>query len=197
MSSKSTSEDVLTTHNYDGIQEYDNPMPGWWSFIFITNIVWAAVYMVGINLDFFPDAHDDLRADMAVQRAIEDRHRQALPPVTPEMLAEAVGSDDAVTQGAEVFAMNCAACHGNQGQGVIGPNLTDDSWINGDGGLLAIHSVVTKGTSKGMPGWGPILPQGDLIAVIAFTKSLHGTKPPNPKAAEGEVPPPGGTDTDG
>jgi cytochrome c oxidase cbb3-type subunit 3 len=197
MSSKPSGEDVLTTHNYDGIQEYDNPMPGWWSFIFLTNIVMAVVYVVGINLNFFPDYQEDLRAEMAIQQELEDRAKKDLPPVTPEMLAEAAGKPDTIQTGAEVYAMNCAVCHGAHGQGLIGPNLTDDAWLNGDGQLVAIHKVVETGTTKGMPGWGPILLQTDIVAVVAFVKSLQGTNPPDPKAAEGVVPSAGGADSDG
>lgn len=186
MSSPTTDEDLLTTHSYDGIQEYDNPMPGWWMFIFIANIVWAAVYVVGISLDFFPEYEDDLRAEMKIQAEIEDRMRQELPPVTPEMLAEAVDKEDVVMKGSEVYAMNCAQCHGKRGEGLIGPNLTDDAWLNGDGTLVSMHGVIVSGTDKGMPGWGPILLQEDLVAVTVFAKTLQGTNPPNAKAAEGK-----------
>lgn len=184
--SSSPNEDLLTTHNYDGIQEYDNPMPGWWIFIFVTNIVWAGVYIVGINLDFLPEYEDDLRADMMIQQQLEDRARQALPPVTPETLAEAAANPEAVLKGAEVFAMNCAACHGAQGQGLIGPNLADNAWLYGDGGLMPLHDVIEQGTPRGMPGWGTILLQADLVGVVAYVKSLQGTNPPNPKPPEGK-----------
>lgn len=194
MSSNRIDEDNLKTHNYDGIQEYDNPMPGWWTFIFVTNIIWAGVYVVGINLSIFPDYQTDLRAEMEIQEELEQRALDNLPPLTPEMLAEAAGDDTVITAGADVYAMHCSTCHGNQGQGLIGPNLTDTAWINGDGGLDSLHTVVVKGTNKGMPGWGPILGQQSLVSVIAFVKSLQGTTPPNPKAPEGEVA--GATPTD-
>ena len=186
MSSKSTNEDdLLTSHNYDGIQEYDNPMPGWWTFIFITNVVWAVVYFVGINMDFLPEYEDDLRVEMAIQNELEQRAVKELPPVNADMLAEALANSDTVLNGASVFATNCAACHGAQGQGTIGPNLTDNAWLTGDGELENLHTVVASGTANGMPGWAAILSQDDLVAVVAFVKSIRGTSPPNPKAAEG------------
>lgn len=186
--SSNPNEDVLTTHTYDGIQEYDNPMPGWWSFIFITNIVWAVVYVVGMSMDFLPDYQDDLRAEMVIQQRIEEANRAALPPVTPEMLAEAAADGGVVALGAEVYAMNCATCHGSRGEGLIGPNLTDDAWLRGDDTMASLHEAIAGGTPNGMPAWGPILLQEELVAVTAFTKSLQGTNPPNPKAPEGEPP---------
>ena len=47
-------------HSYDGIEEYDNPLPGWWKGIFYASVVWAGVYVVGINRDYIPDRLDDL-----------------------------------------------------------------------------------------------------------------------------------------
>lgn len=197
MSTKSQDEDLLTSHNYDGIQEYDNPMPGWWTFIFLTNIAWAAVYFVGINIGMIPTYQDDLKVDMAEQRALEAKAVQDRPPLTPEMLAEAAGKEEVVLAGASVYAMNCAACHGKAGEGLIGPNLTDNAWLYGAGDVAGIHDVVAKGTSKGMPGWSAILSQDELVGVIAYVKSLAGSNPPNPKAPEGNVAAAEGAPSDG
>ena len=182
-------EDLLLTHNYDGIEEYDNPMPGWWSFIFLTNIVWAGVYVTGISLGLLPDYQTDLRAEMAIQNQLEAQAAQDLPPITPEVLAEGAADSKALARGATVYKMNCAVCHGNAGEGVIGPNLTDDAWLNGTGTIGDIHTVIANGTSKGMPPWGKVLGRDDQIAVTGFVTSLHGTNPPNAKPAEGEVHP--------
>ena len=180
-------DDVLLTHNYDGIEEYDNPMPGWWSFIFVTNIIWAGVYVTGISLGLLPTYEVDLRADMAIQKQLEDQARQDLPPITPEVLAAGVEDSNALARGATVYKMNCAVCHGNAGEGLIGPNLTDDAWLNGDGTVASIHEVIANGTSKGMPPWGKVLGRDDQIAVTGFVTKMQGMNPPNAKPAEGTV----------
>ena len=177
-------EQLLTSHNYDGIQEYDNPMPAWWTWIFLATVVWAGVYFVGINLDFLPDYEAQLAAQNDEFAAVESALAAATPQVTPELLAEAAKDDARVKQGAAVYAMNCAACHGQKGEGLIGPNLTDTAWLYGPK-MTDFHEVIAKGTSKGMPAWSQILVHDDLVAVVAFVNSLKGTNPPNGKAPEG------------
>lgn len=187
-------DDVLTTHNYDGIQEYDNPMPSWWMWIFIACCVWAAVYFVGINIDMIPDTHDKLAMEMAAAAEQQTAIAAVVPPVTSEMLEKAAASDDVIKQGEQVFTMNCAACHGNKGQGLIGPNLTDDAWLYG-GALTDIHHQVENGKpDNGMPAWGDILVQDDQLAVVAYVNSLRGTNPPDPKPPQGEIWKPEGAD---
>lgn len=179
-------DDVLTSHSYDGIQEFDNPMPAWWTWIFVGSCIWAGVYVVGINLNFIPDYQDDLQAQMEEQREIEAIMAAEVPPLTPEMLARAIDKEGVAEAGESVFTMNCAACHGTRGEGQIGPNLTDNAWLHGND-LADIHRVIEEGVpSKGMPAWGPILQREDMIAVIAYVETLRGTDIEG-KAPEGEV----------
>lgn len=191
MSSETTEqpidESVLTTHEYDGIQEYDNPMPGWWTWIFIATIVWSGVYYVGLGLNIIPDYDAQLSAELELQRELKGAAVAETPPVTPEMLAEAVGDAERVTRGKQVYDMNCAACHGQNGEGLIGPNLADNAWIHGNE-LVEINRVVEEGVpAKGMPAWGEILNQDDMLSVLAYVDQLRGTDPPNAKAPEGKV----------
>ena len=79
------------------------------------------------------------------------------------------------------------ACHGDKGQGGIGPNLTDDYWLHG-GKLAQIAATITNGVSdKGMPPWGPMLSGEQIKSLAVFVKSLHGTNPPGAKAPQGEL----------
>ena len=153
-----TNEPPLTTHTYDGIQEYDNPMPGWWSFLFIACVVWGVVYWIAITVDLLPTYETEFAAEMEIQRKLEEAAKANLPPITPQMLAEAQGDEAVAAHGAEVFAMHCATCHGKLGEGQIGPNLTDTAWIVGDDSLASIHKTVQRGTPNGMPQWGSIFP---------------------------------------
>ena len=88
--------------------------------------------------------------------------------------------------GRQVFGTHCASCHRPDGGGLIGPNLTDDTWIHG-GALTSIHRTISDCVmAKGMPAWGKILKKDQLEGVVVYVASLKGTNPPNPKAAEGE-----------
>ena len=108
-----------------------------------------------------------------------------VPPSPAELLAGAKNA--AVLElAAARFARSCAACHGAQAQGLIGPNLTDDRWIHG-GQVEQIFQSVAKGwPAKGMPPWGRAVPPDELAALVSYVRSLQGTNPPNAKAAEGE-----------
>ena len=89
--------------------------------------------------------------------------------------------------GAQVFTTNCVACHGNHGEGGIGPNLTDNYWINGDGSFNAIVKVIQDGVpAKGMITWKPLLKPEDLLDVASHVYKLRGTHPANAKAPQGE-----------
>ncbi len=180
-------EPALTDHNYDGIQEYDNPLPTWWTLTFYATIAWAILYFVGITFDIIPTYEKDLEAGQAELAAMRQRHEDSQPKIviTEEMLA-AIATDDAKTKaGAEIFAAKCAACHGDKGQGLIGPNLTDKFWLHG-GSMLSIHKVVDKGVlDKGMPAWGGALQNDEVMNVVGFIKTLQGTKPDGAKAPQG------------
>ena len=81
--------------------------------------------------------------------------------------------------------MRCLPC--DKGQGIIGPNLTDDFWIHGKGTLMDIAAVITSGVpEKGMPPWGPVLSADELRDVAVFVHSIHGSNPSGAKAPQGD-----------
>ena len=101
-----------------------------------------------------------------------------------DLLALAAKSE-VISQGAQIFAAKCVACHGPQGQGLVGPNLTDDFWIHG-GKIDEIKNVVVNGViEKGMLSWKAMMTNDEINAVVAFIWSIRGTQPSAPKAAEG------------
>lgn len=184
--SDSQYQDELLDHEYDGIREYDNPMPGWWKWLFYATIVWAAIYFVGINMGFLPTYEDDLADAQAELQAMRDKHELKSPTVDESMLAEAASDEQVVATGEEAYMANCASCHGQKGEGLIGPNLTDKYWLHG-GSLTDIHNTVKDGVpDKGMPAWGGMLTQDQLVGVVAFIDSIEGTEPPNAKEPQGE-----------
>ena len=181
--------DVLLNHNYDGIQEYDNPMPTWWTMIFWATGVWAVIYVIGINFGYVPTYGEDLQAGVAELDDIRDAHRKATPQVPVDPAALAVAAKDAaqIEAGKGPFVEKCSPCHGAVGQGGIGPNLTDDNWLHG-GELTAIYNVIKDGVpAKGMPPWGPLLTDAEIVSVTAHIRSLRGTNPPEAKAPQGEL----------
>ena len=178
-------QDRLLEHDYDGIQEYDNPMPRWWLWIFYASIAFVPLYYV------LPGRLGENGGNVAEYEADVAAHKAELPPAAPEISAEALvalsKNGDAVNAGKAVFVKNCVACHGPDGGGVIGPNLTDNSWING-GAPDRIHYTIVNGVlAKGMPPWGRLLKPEEVDNVAAYVLLLQGITPTNPKVFEGIV----------
>lgn len=181
--------DPLTDHNYDGIQEYDNPLPTWWTLTFYATIVWAVIYFVGITMGFIPTYGEDLKDEQQELTDLRQKYEDSQPKIviTEEMLTEASKDEAKLAAGSKAFGEKCAACHGDKGQGLIGPNLTDKFWLHG-GSLMAIHKVVDKGVlEKGMPAWGGVLNKDELIGVVGHIATLQGTQPEGAKEPQGEA----------
>ena len=173
-------------HVVDGIKEYDNPLPSWWLGLFIATIVFSPLYL------FYTHALDGhlLEDELAEDRKAHEDYLASLAadqkssgPGLSERLAQA----SMIGEGKLIYTTNCAPCHGDQGQGVVGPNLTDQYWLHG-GSAEDIIAVITNGVpEKGMISWQSILGTGKIEQVTAFILSLKGTEPPNPKAPQGEL----------
>jgi cbb3-type cytochrome c oxidase subunit III len=88
--------------------------------------------------------------------------------------------------GAAIFQKNCASCHGKEGQGGIGPNMTDDYWLRGAGMSNIVHTIKVGVPAKGMISWQPVLKEQEILEVASYILTLHGTNPPNPKKPQGE-----------
>ena len=180
---------VIEGHRYDGIREYDNPMPGWWVWTFVATTIFSVIYVIGLHgFGFINDYQADLAKSLdqlEARRAAFAATGAGFEP-SEEALAEFLGSADAVSAGAATFAAYCAACHGDQGQGLIGPNLTDQYWIHG-AGPTDVFEVITVGVpDKGMPPWESSISAEDRARLVAYIASIAGTEVEGGKAPGGE-----------
>jgi cytochrome c oxidase cbb3-type subunit 3 len=175
----------LLDHNYDNIRELDNPLPGWWLVTFYGTIIFGIIYFGYYQLFGGPNLDQELQTAMT---EIRSQLQAQAPAPGPQVDLKALYADDgAKTKGKAVYDLRCVACHGPKGEGVIGPNLTDDFWIHGDGSLEAIHTTVSKGVlEKGMPAWESQITAEEVNNVTVYVRSLRGTNPPNPKAPQGD-----------
>ncbi|MEZ5358133.1 MAG: cbb3-type cytochrome c oxidase N-terminal domain-containing protein [Candidatus Zixiibacteriota bacterium] len=116
-------------------------------------------------------------------------------PVAPVLLTAetdtttyaAVTDAARLANGKKVFDTNCAQCHGKLGEGIVGPNLTDNYWLHG-AGMTAVAKSVTYGyPAKGMIPWRGTLKPDDIIDVSSYVLTIHGTNPPNARAPQGEL----------
>lgn len=179
------SQESLLDHEYDGIQEFDNPMPRWWVWSFWATLWFSLAYLfhywVGNGESVLAVYEDDVRVAAAVMA--QEAMNQA---VTEESLSPLLADAGTITAGQGVFAGKCSPCH-LEGQGSIGPNLTDQSWVHGKGTLMDIYQVVADGVpEKGMPAWNRQLTPAELRQVVAFVGTLRGKNMPG-KDPEGTL----------
>lgn len=166
--------DQLTDHAYDGIQEYDNPVPGWWSWLWIGSIVFSALYWFVATLSSDMTNEAEFRA-----HELNDMQRNfavyaAMTPDKPTLLS--LQSDEkAMALGRSIFAQNCTSCHGEAGQGITtAPNLTDEhyKWVKS---IADINTVVVEGrANNAMPAWGTKMKPEQILIVSAYVASLRG-----------------------
>lgn len=177
---------VILPHDYDGIQEFDNPLPFWWKGVFVLCIAHAAAYLYwyhggGPGVSERAEYAADLKAYEAMLAA-QPKPAQTMDEAALAALAQ---DGDAVARGNAVFQKNCASCHTENGRGLVGPNLTDGFQIHGATRLDIYQTIINGVVEKGMLAWGPVLPPDELAAAAAFVITLRGTEVPGGKAAEG------------
>ncbi len=170
-------EDGTTGHVYDGIEEYDNPLPAWWFHLFNITLVFGVLYLIAYpgmgNYAGLLGWTQENQLERQVAEA-EERFR----PMRDKYLAlpvEEIGQDPVVRKmGQRMFGNNCAQCHGSDAGGTRGyPNLSDDDWIYG-GTPAAIKQSITHGRRAVMPAWGPTIGEDGVTNVTAYLLSLNG-----------------------
>ncbi|MEW6194029.1 MAG: cbb3-type cytochrome c oxidase N-terminal domain-containing protein [Bacteroidota bacterium] len=178
-------QEILLHHNYDGIQELDNRIPPWFAALFYGTIIWAVIYLLSYHV--FDDGQVQAREyNLEVQQAALERQVLIKSGVFINEETVTLANDAAtLSEGKEIFVKNCVTCHGQNGEGLVGPNLTDDYWING-GGIKNIFKTIKIGVpQKGMISWQTQLDPKKMQAVASYIISLHGTNPTNAKQPEG------------
>ena len=184
-SETASKQEVLLDHSYDGIQELDNPAPSLFNYLFYGTIVFAVVYMFYYHTTDAPLMEAEYHTEMAIANQQRNEWLKTQAANIDENNVAASKDAGAIASGKAVFVQYCAACHGNEGEGKVGPNLTDEFWLHG-GNLKDIFKTVKYGVpAKGMISWQQQLSPLQIQEVSNFIVSLRGTKPANPKEPQG------------
>lgn len=120
-------KDMIIDHGFDGILELDNALPKWWLGLFYFGVAYCVIYLTSYAFTEF--AHPATEYDLEVAQAnieIEEYWKNA-PKIT---IDNAEYNPDNIAEGKQLFETTCVSCHKEGGAGGIGPNLTDDYWIN-------------------------------------------------------------------
>ncbi len=164
-------------HSYDGIREFDNPLPGWWTTMFWGAIVFAAGYFVYFHvLGWASTPAQTYEAALASYDERKDqRERAEMRDISEEMFARNAQNPATVAKGKEIFATRCASCHAPEGQGLIGPNLTDGYQLHGTTRMDIFKTVRGGVAGTAMLAWGEQMPPADIVSVATFVTTLRGT----------------------
>lgn len=190
-------EDPGTTgHSWDGIEEYDNPMPRWWLWTFYVTIIWGIGYSIAypawpmISSATAGVLGYSTRAEVAAEIAAVDKANEAINAKLASVELTSIASDAelegyAKSAGAAVFRTWCAQCHGSGAGGVQAsgyPNLLDDDWLWG-GTVEDIHETISHGIRNEtdddaryseMPAFGELLEKEEIAQVTNYVMSLSG-----------------------
>lgn len=186
-------EEVMTDHEYDGIIELDNNLPPWWKMMFNVSIMFAAIYIGYYHFsDAGPSSEQEYIAEMKQAEADVAAYMAQKANSIDELNVVVVDEAGALAEGKKIFDANCAACHGMEGQGGVGPNMTDNYWIHG-GDVKDVFKTIKYGVpSKGMIPWKSQLSPSQMQKVASYILTLVGTDPANPKEPQGDFYAPAG-----
>jgi cytochrome c oxidase cbb3-type subunit III len=179
------SDDNKTGHEYDGIEEYDNPLPAWWMHMFILTIIFSVAYLVAYpgmgnfkgmlgwtQLQQYDNEMQKADAEfLAVYKAlVNSQHGDS-------SITALASNEKAVKMGQRLFSTNCTVCHGADAGGARGyPNLRDNDWLYGGTGE-DIKTTITHGRQAMMPAWGAVFGNNQagekkIADVAAYVKAL-------------------------
>lgn len=180
--------EFIFNHSYDGIRELDNHLPPWWVNMFILTVIWAVGYMWYYHWGGGgPNQIESYKTSVEVAKKEIALALAGKADAVNESNVVALTDPAALADGAAIFKNACAACHGQLGEGTVGPNFTDEQWIHG-GGIKNVFKTVKYGVpEKGMIAWASQLRPSDMQKVSSYILTLKGTNPPNQKVPQGEV----------
>ena len=182
-------DEILLDHDYDGIQELDNVLPPWWLWGFYITIIISVIYVFQAWYFDSYNQQKELENEMRIALEEVEAYKAANPQLFVTANLSALTDATSLAEGKALFeTKTCIVCHLNDGGGSIGPNLTDEYWING-GDFEKVFNTISKGgrPGKGMIAWETVLSTKERQLLASYVLSLKGTTPAVPKAAEGDI----------
>lgn len=181
-------ESILLDHSYDGIKELDNNLPPWWKYGFYLTIIVSVIYMLHYHVLGTGDLQiKEYENEVANAKLEIDEYMKSSANNVDENTVQLLTDAGDIASGKEVFLASCAACHGRNGEGTVGPNFTDEYWLHGGSVQDIFKSIKYGWVEKGMKSWKEDLSPIQIAQVTSYIKSLKGTNPPNAKAPQGDL----------
>ncbi len=170
-------ENETTGHVYDGIEEYDNPLPKWWFQMFVITLIFGAIYFALYpalgNWKGFLGWTSIGQWEAEVEKA-NVKYSETFGQYQDMSIEDIANDPKAMKIGTRLFSNNCAVCHGADGGGNVGfPNLTDKDWLYG-GSPAEIEMSITHGRNGAMPPWGDVIGEDGVVAVAEYVLQMSG-----------------------
>ncbi len=180
-------KDLEIDHEYDGIKELDNPIPAWFNALFYSTMTFGLVYLMVYHVfGWGLNQEQEYNREVVLAEKAKQEYLAQAANLIDETSITVDESGAMAASGKAIFMANCVACHGNAGEGGIGPNLTDEYWLHG-ADIKDIFKVVKYGVAaKGMVPWEQTLTPAQIAEVSNYIYALRGTNPPNAKEPQGE-----------
>lgn len=179
-------KDIMIKDSHDGIIELDNPTPPWFMYLFYSTILFGLIYL--INYHVIQDGNiqeTEYKTDMAKAEKERANYLKKFAQTINENNVVLSTSNKDLLEGSKIYNTNCVACHGNLGQGGVGPNLTDQFWIHG-ASIKDLFKTITNGVpEKGMIAWNKTINPLQIQQVASYILSLQDTNPPGAKEPQG------------
>ena len=181
-------KNVLLDHGYDGIKELDNRLPPWWLYMFYLTIIWGVGYLYVYHFsDIGQSTHEVYAAEVSEAEYERIIFLEKQANLVNESNVVALDGDSDLAEGKKLYLSSCASCHGQLGEGGVGPNMTDKHWIHG-GGISNVFKTIKYGVpDKGMIAWQDQMQPAAMQKIASYILTLEGTNPPKGKAPQGEI----------
>ena len=180
-------KDIMIDHPHDGIYELDNRLPPWWINMFYATIVFSIGYFAYYHyFDAGKLPLDEYKEELRVGEIQKIQAADRQVNAVNENNVVALTDKTSLETGHEIFIGKCAVCHGQKGEGTVGPNMTDDYWLHGGSIKNVFHTIYNGVPDKGMIAWSNQMRPAEIQAVASYILTLKGTNPLNPKAPQGD-----------
>jgi cytochrome c oxidase cbb3-type subunit 3 len=173
------SDEDLVGHKWDGdLEEWNNPAPKWWLYLYFITVFWAVGYLIAFpGLGNFEGilGWSQVGQYEAEQAAAAERFEPIYERFAEMDFAALSADEDARKLGASLYASYCTVCHGSDARGARGyPNLTDDNWQWGNT-EQQLMTTIGAGRTGIMPALGASLGGDEAIeAMVSYVRSLSG-----------------------
>ena len=183
----SMEKDMMIEHEFDGIAELDNPTPPWFMYLFYSTIVFAVIYLFAFHIVGNGQIMtNEYAEEIAVADKAHEQYMKKFANSVNENNVKILTDAKSLEDGSKIYTQNCVACHGDKGQGIVGPNLTDEFWLHGGSTKDIFHTITEGVPEKGMISWKKSLNPIQVQHVVSYITTLQGTKPANAKEPQGD-----------